>query len=260
MKELIKAKGEIFTTKDLILALEKVGVKSGDILCVHTEIFNFGTPLLPKNEFLSAVLECFWQVLGKNGTLIMPTFTYSFCKNKPFNKLESGSTMGVLTEFFRKQKGVFRSDDPIFSFAVSGAKKDLFLKPCATCFGVGSVYDELARNNGKIMLFGTDKLGYTFTHFVEEVANVSYRYFKEFSGILIDEKGEEKNAKIKYFVRDLNKNSHLSIAKQIDFLKKNDNFALTQFGAAPIVLIKAKPYLNELLKAFKKDENCLLES
>lgn len=259
MKELIRAQNKVFSDEDLIESLQKLGVRKGDILCVHTEIFGFGTPLLSKEAFLSAILECFWQVLGSDGTLIMPTFTYSFCKNLPFDKRESASTMGVLTEFFRKQKGVFRSDDPIFSFAIKGAKEKLFLKPCKTCFGAGSVYDELAKNDGKIMLFGTDKLGYTFTHFVEEVAGVSYRYFKEFSGEITNEKGETRQSKIDYYVRNLEKHSHLSVQKQIDFLKAHDNFKEIKFANAPIVLIRAKPYLDELLKAFKADETCLLE-
>lgn len=32
----------------------------------------------------------------------MPTFTYSFCKNEIYDKLNSKSTVGVLTEYFRK--------------------------------------------------------------------------------------------------------------------------------------------------------------
>ena len=259
MKALLEFKGKIFYDEDLITCLDNCGLKRGDTVCVHSELFGFGTPLLTRAEFLSAILKCFWQVLGEKGTLLMPTFTYSFCKNLAFDKANSKSTMGVLSEFFRKQNGVFRTNEPIFSFGVAGFKQEAFSKDYASCFGKGCVYDTLTKENGKIMLFGTQDLGYTFTHFVEEEAKVSYRYYKDFSGLLINEKGEKFTKSIRYFVRNLNKNSVLSIAKQRNLLKSTNNFVTVNFAGKIIVLIKAVEYKNEFLRVFEKDENALLE-
>ncbi|TQR33832.1 acetyltransferase [Campylobacter sp. MIT 99-7217] len=259
MKELISTRDKNYTNRDLIKSLQELGIKEGDILCVHTELFNFGKPLLSKDEFLKALLECFYKALGQRGTLIMPSFTYSFCKNEAFDKTHSKSTMGVLTEFFRKQKGVKRTNDPIFSFAIKGAKEELFLKDTSSCFGEGCVYDELAKNEGKILLFGMQNSGYTFTHFVEEKAGVSYRYFKKFSGILIDEAGKAYQKNIEYFVRSLEKNSNLSVEKQIELLKQDLNFKSLSFANASLTLINAKPYLQSFLKALKEDEEVLLQ-
>ncbi len=95
----------------------------------------------------------------------MPTFTYSFCKNEVYDKLNSKCTVGILNEFFRKQEGVKRTNDPIFSFAVKGAKEDLFLyKEQKSCFDEGCIYNILKNNNGKIVLLGTQLLDHTFTH------------------------------------------------------------------------------------------------
>ncbi|WP_089503411.1 AAC(3) family N-acetyltransferase [Campylobacter pinnipediorum] len=63
---------------------------------------------------------------------MMPTFTYSFCDRDIYDKEKSKSKVGILGEFFRKLKGVYRTDDPIFSFAVSAisvvdARKNLNL-------------------------------------------------------------------------------------------------------------------------------------
>lgn len=258
MKALLEFEGKIFYDKDLIECFENLSLGKGDTVCVHTELFSFGKAMLCKDEFLQSLLECFWQVLGENGTLLMPTFSYSFCKNEVYDKLNSRSTMGVLTEFFRKQKGVWRSNEPIFSFAVAGFKQKAFMKDYDSCFGKGCVYDTLTKENGKIMLFGTIDLGYTFTHFCEEKARVGYRYFKEFKGKMIDEKGKTHQKSIKYFVRSLDKRSTLSIEKQRALLEKTDNFKCVRFGGAPIALIESKKYLNEFEKAFKNDENALL--
>ena len=258
MKALLEFRGKIFYDEDLKACFRKLGVERGDTLCVHTELFNFGKAMLSKNEFLQSLLECFWEVLGENGTLLMPTFTYSFCKNEVYDKLNSRSTMGILTEFFRKQKGVFRTNEPIFSFAVAGFKQKAFMKDYDSCFGKGCVYDTLAKENGKIMFLGMIDSGCTFTHFTEEQAMVSYRYFKNFTGEMIDEQGIKHKKSIKYYVRMLDRPSATSVEKQKEIFIKTNNFKCLQFAGAPIALVDAKKYLDENLKAFKNDENAVL--
>ncbi|BEK05908.1 AAC(3) family N-acetyltransferase [Campylobacter jejuni] len=259
MKKLLKYNNKIYTQEDLINILIKLGIKHGDIICVHTEIFHFQKPLLPKNEFLNALLECLIYVIGGNGTLIMPTFTYSFCKNKPYDKSNSKCTVGVLNEFFRKQKNVKRTDDPIFSFAIKGAKENIFLKrKQQSCFDKNSVYNILAQHKGKIILLGSETTGFTFTHFIEEQAQVPYRYFKEFEGNIIYENKECQFQKIKYYVRKLNENSRINILKQISILKNNNNFKVQQFANAKIVCIDSKSYLDTTLKALQENLYCLL--
>ncbi|EOI2760049.1 TPA: AAC(3) family N-acetyltransferase, partial [Campylobacter jejuni] len=214
MKYFLEHNDKKYSDKDLIDAFYQLGIKRGDILCVHTELFNFGVPLLSRNEFLQTILNCFFEVIGKEGTLIMPTFTYSFCKNEVYDKLNSKCTVGTLNEFFRKQQGVKRTNDPIFSFAIKGAKEELFLKNTTSCFGENSVYDTLVKENGKIILLGTKIAGYTFTHFIEEKIKVPYRYFKEFKGKIILENKMPKEIVINYYVRDLEENSNLDVYKQ----------------------------------------------
>jgi len=259
MKALFEFEGKIFYDEDLKQSLKELKISQGDTLCVHTELFGFGKNVSKREEFLNTLLECFYEVLGEKGTLIMPTFTYSFCKKQDYDKQNSKSTMGVLTEFFRKQKGVLRTSDPIFSFAVKGTKAELFNTQTQSCFGKNCVYDLLAQNEGKILLFGTQKLGYTFTHFVEEKARVSYRYFKEFKGKIIDETGKEYEKTIAYYVRDLDKKTDLCVKKHIRFLQDDDNFQSLKFAGAALTLIKAKPYLDKFLSMLLKDENVLLK-
>lgn len=259
MKAFLKYKENLYTKNELITVLKRLGIREGDCICVHTELINLGTPLVCKEEFLSTLVSCFLEVLTDEGTLIMPTFTYSFCKNRDYDKLHSKSTMGILTEFFRKMKGVIRTNDPIFSFAIWGARTKDFLKDTPSCFGQDSVYDMLHKNSGKIVLFGTENLGYTFTHFIEEKVGVDYRYFKEFSGKLIDENGQVQLKTIKYFVRDLKFNANLDVEKHKELLKRSNNFKREFFGNASIVCIDAKLYLNEFLRVLEVNPHYLLK-
>lgn len=260
MKYFLKCNNKEYSNIDLIDTFLRLDIKKGDILCVHTELFNFGIPLLPKNEFLQTILDSFFEVIGKEGTLIMPTFTYSFCKNEVYDKLDSKCTVGILNEFFRKQEGVKRTNDPIFSFAIKGAKEDLLLyKEQKSCFDESCIYNILKNNNGKIVLFGTQLLGYTFTHFIEEQARVPYRYFKPFKGDIVYENNNKKTCNINYYVRDLQKKSEISILKQIALLKNSNNFRLEKIGNAEIVSINCRSYFDETMEALKQDPYCLLK-
>ncbi|EAI9065362.1 aminoglycoside N(3)-acetyltransferase [Campylobacter lari] len=253
--QLLQSKNIIIKKKDLIDTLQnKVGIQNGDIICIHSSLLHLGKPLIPKDLFLKTIIESFYNVIGKEGTIIMPTFTYSFCKNQIYNKLHSKSTMGALSEFFRKQKNVTRTNDPIFSFAIKGKKKQYFLQNTTSCFGSNSVYDVLAKNNGKIILFGTEENGYTFSHFIEEKLQVPYRYYKTFSGKIINENNQSYNKYIKYYVRDISKKeSKLLLYNQISLLQLTNNFKKITFADSCIITINAKQWLEDFSSLIQKD-------
>ncbi|HEB9288526.1 TPA: aminoglycoside N(3)-acetyltransferase [Campylobacter coli] len=254
MKYFLEYNDKKYSNIDLIDTFLKLGIKKGDILCVHTELFNFGIPLLPKNEFLQTILDSFFEVINKEGTLIMPTFTYSFCKNEVYDKLNSKTKVGILNEFFRKQEGVKRTNDPIFSFAIKGAKEELFLKDTTSCFGKNSVYDILTKENGKYMLLGSTT-GHTLTHYVEEIYGVEYRYFKNFSGIIINEQGNGYNKNIKFYVRHLDKNSLPNVDNINYITKQSKNFSWQKFGGADMCLFNAKEYVKSIKNALNNNKN-----
>ncbi|MCV3336731.1 AAC(3) family N-acetyltransferase [Campylobacter sp. RKI_CA19_01121] len=253
--QLLQSKNKIIKRKDLIDTLRnKVGIQHGDTICIHSSLLHLGTPLLPKDMFLKTIIESFYDAVGKKGTMIMPTFTYSFCKNQVYNKLQSKSTMGALSEFFRTQENVTRTNDPIFSFAIKGERKQYFLKNTTSCFGENSVYDMLAKENGKIILFGTEESGYTFSHFIEEKIQVPYRYYKTFSGKIIDENNQSYNRDIKYYVRDTSKNkSKLLLYNQIALLQLTNNFKKITFANSHIISINAKQWLDDFSSLIQKD-------
>lgn len=132
------------------------------------------------------------------------------------------------------------------------------MKNAKTCFGLDSVYGMLFSQGGKIILFGNEKKGFTFAHFIEESIGVSYRFFKDFNGYIIDENGLKTSKNIKYYVRYLDRRSILSIDKNIDLLKKSNNFNIAKIGGGKVVLIDAKKYYNSVLQELKRDENSFL--
>src|SRR3989338_8744593 len=104
-KILFKNEKKDFRQKDVINALKKAGIKNGDTLMVHADLARFGKlrNIINKKEFVDVFIEAFLKVIGKEGTLIVPTFTYSFCKNEIYDPDNTPSTVNfVFTEGISK--------------------------------------------------------------------------------------------------------------------------------------------------------------
>ncbi|AQW82002.1 aminoglycoside N3'-acetyltransferase [Campylobacter pinnipediorum subsp. pinnipediorum] len=258
MKELFAFNGKTFSNEDLSQCLSELGIKNGDIICIHSSIFKFGKPLAKPDDLLLSICNTFIKAVGEDGTVLMPTFTYSFCKNQVYDKINSKSTVGVLGEFFRKMNGVKRTNDPIFSFAVYGKRADEFLVEIDNCFGENSPYDILAKKNGKVVMFGLKESGHSFHMYVEQKAGVSYRYFKTFSGIIVDENGKQKQKSIDYFVRDLDINPITDTQKRATMLREYKISKIKDFAGSVICVIDAKKNLDMFLEILKEDEKCFI--
>ncbi|MCW0256642.1 AAC(3) family N-acetyltransferase [Campylobacter lari] len=259
MTHLFKTQNHIFTTDELKLTLQNLGIKKGDILYIHSEIFNFGIPMINLHDLQKNIIDCFFEIIGNEGTLIIPTFTYSFCDNKVYDKLNSKTRIGVLNEFFRKLPEVKRTNDPLFSFAVKGAKEKLFLKDTDSCFGKNSVFDVLTQQNAKLVLFGGRYVDHSYIHYIEEYMKVSYRFYKNFSGEIIDENGNKTNKNIMYYCRHLDINSETSIESVLKMLVQDDNIRSENFANAEISIIDIKNFFESGIKILAKNEKALLK-
>lgn len=251
---LIEAKNCKYTVGDMKAALSGIGIHSGDDICVHSQIFSFGKPLLPKKEFLDTLIRLLLEQIGETGTLIMPTFTYSFCKQEKYMVSKTPSTVGILTEAFRTYPGAQRTCHPIFSFAVMGKRAEEYLDIGPDAFGHDSVYGKMMRNHGKYVLFGAN-VAYTACYLPEEHVSVSYRYFKEFKGIIQYADGSERRMSIPYYVRDLNaKQSDLSEDKVARFLLETGIQRQVTFGKGTIGAFEIKQMYDEFVVALRTNQ------
>jgi aminoglycoside 3-N-acetyltransferase len=104
---------------DIVEALSFI--KKGDAIFVHSDITPFGKlAITDRAWFFNSLIDSFLKVVGEDGVLLMPVFTYSFCKQETYDVQRSASTVGVLSEAFRRQPSVFRNMHPIFSVAGRG--------------------------------------------------------------------------------------------------------------------------------------------
>jgi aminoglycoside 3-N-acetyltransferase len=195
----------VIRRKDIEMALRSAGVSRGDVIMVHSDAGAFGKlgNVFDRKRFLQEILEAFLGVITEAGTLIAPTYTYSFCRKEVFDVKKSASNTGLFSEFIRQRPGSLRSEDPIFSHAGFGpAAHELLDGVGNDCFGANSFFDRFYGLNGKLINFGKF-FDITFIHYIEQKFGVDYRYMKRFSGQIFGADGAIHSREVDYYVRAL---------------------------------------------------------
>jgi len=174
------------TNIDILNTLEKVKAFDCKVLYMHTGLsFGMPNPSLSKNELLQILLDTINEL--KVPTLVVPTFTFSFCNGQDYDIVNSKTKMGVLNEFIRRQPNAIRSIDPLMSVSLIGVDEDLAKGIGHKSIGKDSTFDKLHyRDDVKFLFFGT-KIGdcFTYMHYIEELLKVPYRYDRDFTGTII---------------------------------------------------------------------------
>jgi aminoglycoside 3-N-acetyltransferase len=195
--------GEWVTRSSLLEALSGLGASGRDVLYVHTDISSFGqsNPELGRSGLLEALTGILLDL--EPGTLLMPTFTFSFCNGEDYDVAKSRTKMGVLNDYFRRLPEAKRSVDPLMSTALIGDKRYLVESVGKKSIGEGCTFDLLHKEPDVLFLF----LGvhatkcFTYSHYVEERLGVPYRYDRSFEGFITDASGRRYKDSYELFVR-----------------------------------------------------------
>lgn len=180
--------GSWITSSRIMALLEKVKAAEARVLYMHTGMtFGPPNPELGRQELLAHLYELI-AALGVP-TLLVPTFTFSFCNGEDYNVQTSRSKMGALNEYIRKLPGAVRSVDPLMSSVLIGAERDLAQNLGKNSCGANSTFDKIHRRgaDARFLFFGTTATDcYTYTHYVEERVASPYRYNRDFTGKITD--------------------------------------------------------------------------
>ncbi len=251
--------GRDYRMDDVVQSIRALGVERGDTIFVHSQLKFLGklNASISKQDFTSAFIHACLESVGKTGNVIMPTFSYSFCKNEDYNPLVTPSTVGLLTEAFRVMPGVKRSLDPIFSVAAYGPDKDFYTNVGTNCIGPGSVFEKLYHQNAKIIFIG-ERFDLTYMHFVEYTVGVPYRYIKEFSGNVI-EHGKKVPHTVQYYVRNLDINPHYALEDIANYLNVQGVLKTVPLGHSKLRLVQAQDAFEKIKHGLKVNPGLLLE-
>jgi len=242
--------GKEIRKEDFKSILQSLGIKANDVLFVHSDVSVFGKPATFNRSFiLSSFVEAL-QAAVPAGTLILPAFTYSFCKREKFSIKDSESTVGALTEYFRKKEGVLRTKHPIFSVSVWGNKSD-FLNIGKDSFNEESIFGKLHKKKAKLLFCGAPFQACTYMHYIEQMHGVPYRYIKSFKGKIIDD--VEYEDEYTFFARYLDANVNFDMQKTERYLFDNGFMKKKQLGSGKIILVDAEVLYQKGLKLLDKD-------
>lgn len=155
-----------------------------------------------REAWLRAFVDLWLEVTSPRTTLVMPTFTFAYCRTRQFSRADTPSEAGELTEAFRQLPGVERGGHPIYSVAAVGPlAAEVCAHPGPTCLGAGTPFEYLERNDALLVGFGEPfSKGLTLLHRAEELERVPYRYFKTFPGI-----ADGRPVDPRFYVRRLDK-------------------------------------------------------
>ena len=194
-----------YSAHEIKKKLKKIGVKKGDLIFSHSNLAFFGN-IKSKHNLCETFLRVILDVIGKNGTLVIPTFSYTI--NKKFNKIKTPSVCGIFSNYLIKSKVGLRSADPIFSVYAIGKFSKSFnqIKDISDyeCFGKNSFFDKFYKLKGKILNFN-DTCASTHVHYFEKLAGAKYRADKKFKVKLANGKKTFNKEIIFYCIREFGK-------------------------------------------------------
>lgn len=256
---MINSKKNDYNINDIRKSLYKIGLKKNDSVFLTTSLGMLGVPETNNSNYILTVsrwLLCsIKSIIGKNGNIFVPTYSYSFAKKKVYNPLTTKADIGYFPNFFLKQKKVIRSLDPMMSIAGYGPQcKEVLQKISNNSFGKNCALERLFRiKNLKCCHVG---LGYNwlpFMHYLDWKNNVPFRYDKKFYGYIKNNNIKKKIRWI-YNARIIRKET-LSNGYKIGLkaLKKK-LYSYCNLGKSMIYLIDYKKFYKFSLRLTKKNK------
>ncbi len=204
---------------EIVNCIQSLGIINGDGLLVHSAVQYLGKP----GGGIGAYYDALLSVIGPEGTVVVPTFSFSFARTGQFDIKETPSEkMGALSEFVRLLPGAVRTRHPMQSFAAVGKlAEELGKRDTPSAFDAGSAVELMIESRFKLLLLGADIQAASVIHYSEQRVNVPYRYWKDFSGkVKTGVQWEKKTYRM--FVRDLNIDPALKIHPIQDELERRN--------------------------------------
>ena len=169
-----------YNSCDLKQDLRRLGVEAGDIIFVHSSFKSLG----PVEGGAESVILALEDAIGPAGLLLMPSFNLVKWELRPetWDPENTPSTVGWITEQFRRLPRVYRSDHYSHSVAARGRGAKDFVaghlrqegygshwdrRPWGKTFGLHSPMFRAYQDGGKLLMLGVDYYTSTYVHLVE---------------------------------------------------------------------------------------------
>lgn len=257
---LFKHEGGLITAAGIAQSLARMGAGECDVLYVHTGM-QFGLPNLGLGR--TRLLEALADVLYGLGvpTVIMPTYTFSFCNEEVFDRQKSPSSMGALNEHLRVKHRWLRSCDPLMSNILHGQERGFISAIGKHSVGKGCTFDLLTKSYLKVkFLFMGPRIHdcFTYMHYLEEVAGAPYRYDFEFSGLIVDGERQYRD-RYTLFIRGEHVQAGGGAKIYENMLIESGLAAFERLGQGSLTLVDLEPARDLYLELLRKSPSFYIE-
>jgi aminoglycoside 3-N-acetyltransferase len=154
---------------ELLDVLRRAGLGGGSVVLAQTSFNDLAT----FDGTASGVLSVLRQVVGSDGTLVMPAYTLASSENEIFDPLTTPTYTGIVGELFRRSPDSLRSLHPRHSLCAAGpAARELLAmhEVCALADGDASPFDRLRTVSGaKGLTLGLPPAYLSFLHWIEDI-------------------------------------------------------------------------------------------
>ena len=160
--ELIE-RGDLITRARLVADLRAFGVRRGMMLMVHSSLSQIGHVAGGPDTVVDALLE----VLGKTGTLVMPSFNH--CEALVFNPMTTPTKNGAIPDAMWRRPDAARSLHPSHPVTAIGPEAEALCRGHleAGIWGADSPIGRLVRSGGHILCLGVGQTSSSAYHVAE---------------------------------------------------------------------------------------------
>lgn len=207
----------LLTRSELKNQISAIGIKSGDTIFLHSSLSSLGYVLGGAQTVIRSLLE----VLGDQGTLVMPSFSPQVSDPKSWNDrhidendLEKArievpcfdirttpTSMGAIPESFRNWPGTIRSEHPQVSVCANGRLAEYITSPHEMEWGEGkaSPFERLYDLDAMVLALGVGFNRITLLHYAESLVPKGRRKQRKIpmevnntrAWILVDDVGDD---------------------------------------------------------------------
>lgn len=192
----------VYSQSDVEISFRSVGVSRGDVVFLTAGFGNLGVLQGADSleDTFSSVIEVLKHLVGHEGALIVPTYSYSFGagKEQPPHQMphysvgETPTQLGQFNEWFRVEVADERTVDPMVSVAIWGeGARGLARNLPRTSYGHDSIFERLLELPATVLNVGLGPRWTPFIHYVDFLCDVPHRYEKRFLGSIDDGSGME---------------------------------------------------------------------
>ncbi len=254
-----------YNTEDLRDHLQEMIGSEYDILMVHGSVNH----MLPM--YTGSALELVHMLIdfcGSEKTLVMPTFYFgnpkigniqqTFKAQPQYNLKRTPSQMGLMTELFRRSKGVIQSKHPVYRVAALGPLAEELTKGhehATEPAGLGSPFEFMASHNTMVIGIGKSFHVMTQVHHVDDIMGENFPVPR----VPITERHVTKvtviddGKKIPVTLRDNGIKWKFNIAKLPRLLQPGD-LKYWKFHNTPLFAARASEVTNSLIESANKGQ------